>query len=443
MRVSRTGRIHSLVVCGLLALVSFFFVSKAYANTPANPHCGAGSHFSGIADLTTAYFDDDGALNLVLRATGSGSVNLQVNYINSGCSAIVINANTHTFTVSTGDLIGLVMADKDHFYFKNFTSGVTTTPVDRAGSSTDYVTLGSSTLTGGIPTYNVSTSPGAVGSARIQLYTPYDGLSTPNFNRWQSKITINGDDYSSYWWTVDYWDTGSPSTVYTDDLLSQFGTVPLNKGDLYVDTIHILTKATSLSSGTFQAKPKLFVIKTSDTTTQIFEGDTIDFTVVSGDTVTYTETPQSPDAQFTWVCEHTDFRIDWTGATYLPDVDLDFGQGFCEVMRYLFKPSSDVLAKFQTLRLMLQQTAPISYFYEVNTIFDHVDPNAATLEGLTINTGTSTPIQIEADLFSADTIEKYTDSTSRALVRTIIEYSLYLLFITAVSFTTINAFKKA
>jgi len=121
---------------------------------------------------------------------------------------------------------------------------------------------------------------------------------------------------------------------------------------------------------------------------------------------------------------------------------VDFGQGICSVTNYLFVPSQASLNRWTDTKTLMATKAPFSYFYSLtNTIETLPTSTLATITPLTLGVGSGTPLHISFDAFSANTINQYTDSNSRGIVRTLIKYGLYLLFIAMIILEVRHLFK--
>jgi len=106
--------------------------------------------------------------------------------------------------------------------------------------------------------------------------------------------------------------------------------------------------------------------------------------------------------------------------------NVDFGEAFCELVVYLFKPSQNSLNSWTNLQDTMEVKAPFSYFYQLtNTLSNQATTTTATVTPLTLTVASGTPMSISVDIFSKSTIERYTTPTSRGIVRSLIKYSLY------------------
>jgi len=121
----------------------------------------------------------------------------------------------------------------------------------------------------------------------------------------------------------------------------------------------------------------------------------------------------------------------------------DFGLGFCQIMRYLFIPNQTTLNQWTDSKDLMATKAPLSYFYDLTTNFGSLaTTSTATITPLTLKLSTSTPISFSIDMFSENTIDKFTNSTARGIIRTLIQYSLYVAFVAMIILEIRHIFKK-
>lgn len=265
-------------------------------------------------------------------------------------------------------------------------------------------------------------------------------FSSVDFTAWQTCITIPAYHPSvlSFDFSVTY-GTSTPDTPWIDDNAADRGLANLASGTPFTGCPG-LNKLTALSPGNYQAQATLFdqggsalaqssilyfTITTSSpsSTPPVLPGGQ-SFSVTASTTTSFITTP---------ICPSTSFVV--FGA--------DIGKGTCDVLQFIATPSQAQLdAPFNDYAIM-QTKAPFSYYFDVlNDITQSASSSSSTLQGLTITTGSSTPIQVTVDMFSANTINRYSDPTSRSFVRTLIQWGLYLSFATMVIFKIRNIFKS-
>lgn len=125
-------------------------------------------------------------------------------------------------------------------------------------------------------------------------------------------------------------------------------------------------------------------------------------------------------------------------------IHIDFGKGICDIVRFLFVPHDSTLQDFADINTSLSAKAPFNYFYTAKSLVENISTSSTSTitSVLTLHLPTTTPIHFDIDMFSANTINKYTDSTSRTAIRTAVEFALSGLFLTMVIYEGRKLFKK-
>ena len=265
-------------------------------------------------------------------------------------------------------------------------------------------------------------------------------FSSVDFTAWQTCINIPAYHPSvlAFDFSVTY-GTSSPETPWIDDNQADRGLASLASGTP-LSACPGLNKLTALSPGNYQARATLF----DQGGSSLAQSSVLYFSITTSSPSStppvlpggqaFTQTASTTQGQIpSPICPSTSFEIFGT----------DFGRGFCDMVQFISTPSQAQLeAPFNDYALM-QTKAPFSYYFNVlNDITQSASSTSSTLQSLTITTGTGTPIQVTADMFSANTINKYSDPTSRSFVRTLIQWALYLAFTSMVIFKIRNIFKS-
>lgn len=261
-----------------------------------------------------------------------------------------------------------------------------------------------------------------------------NNMYTPDFTVWQVLLTFPDGMYNPGW-EVEYRNASSTSWQYFDnEFLNGYGNGAFNS------VVHSFKKHTALSLGNYIAEAVLFSNREP-----IAISDPLNFTITPGVgiitpgvSVVPTSTVYSFNATSTPNGLYNDSGCVDTSFSVL---GADFGKGICTVVAFLFVPGDNVINSYSNLQQTMQSHAPFSYFYDTINAFQSINVSSSTLTGLTINTGTSTPIQVSADLFSANTIDKYTDANSRGVIRTLVNYFLYIAFVGMVILEVRHLFK--
>lgn len=183
-----------------------------------------------------------------------------------------------------------------------------------------------------------------------------------------------------------------------------------------------------------------------ETETEIFCTDVITFDILGGTTTEYfTGTgvigggvgidPQT-------LCGTTNFAI--------PEFDLalgytfpriDFGQGVCKTVAFLFVPKQETMENFSSIKTQLETKAPFSYFVQAKEIVDDVTGTTGTFPTLALATNLGQG-DIDFDMLSPTTIPQYVGSTTVTLLRFLMVVSLYLGFLGLVIYETRKLFHK-
>jgi len=148
--------------------------------------------------------------------------------------------------------------------------------------------------------------------------------------------------------------------------------------------------------------------------------------------------PQAPPQ-----CGPTGFAIpSWNpfGIGAFPAID--FGQGLCNVARFLLVPAPESLNQFTNSKGLLSTTPPFSYLYTLTSAISSASGTAASITPMSLEIGaTGTPIHFSQDMFSQNTINKYTSSGTRSTLRTLMQWALYLSFMAMVIVEVRHLFK--
>lgn len=127
---------------------------------------------------------------------------------------------------------------------------------------------------------------------------------------------------------------------------------------------------------------------------------------------------------------------------------VDFGKGICEIVNFLIIPSQDTVKKSFDFKAILATHIPFSYYYQTQTDLATLDNSSSTMSTLSISipirnaqTNATTSFISDQDLFSQNTINKYTTVSARSIVKEVIRWSLYLAFISMVMFEVRRLFK--
>jgi hypothetical protein len=259
----------------------------------------------------------------------------------------------------------------------------------------------------------------------LKWYSPYESSSTPDFSNWTLKtsgsaLSAAGATTVCLW--VQYSPVSTPGEIFVDECDPSLA---YSTSSLGANTLIFLPKTIPLTAEDWTARAWLV---DQDGTTVIAQTSTITFTVTSGTATTYATAPPPTTDDFTADCTSDGSTIG------------DIKSAFCTTVRDLFVPSSDALSQYSTLPAMFQTHAPFSYFYNVKDAITNLDPSSSDISGLTITTGGAIPISV--DMFSSTTIDKYTSSGTRATLRTLIQYSLYLAFVYLVFHEVRKLFRK-
>lgn len=274
-----------------------------------------------------------------------------------------------------------------------------------------------------IPEVKLNFTPNVYGVS-IDIIEPQANTTTTNFSYWI--VSGIGNGAGTYETGVIYYDMtefgiNSTTPTYTDRGTSYTTSTPgtfsfnnriqkkvdLNPNDAYeayaylMRGIDILATSSPIQFGARVGVPSTYPSTYSTSTSGITFG---------------TNTPVS-----LW-------NDDWCKDTSFSVLGADFGKGICKVFAFLFVPGEYVNLQYEKFVDVLQYHAPFSYFYDMNNAISNLSPTTTAMSSLTLSTGTSTPIQVSFSAISSSTIDKYTTSTSRSLIRTLVESLLYLAF---------------
>lgn len=274
-------------------------------------------------------------------------------------------------------------------------------------------------------TFTLFDDTGSVLGTSVQLRNPpfVPGMSTSDFYNWQVRVNLQAPH----------------SSISAINILVNYGTTTAmslgqtNYKTYYGDYFSVASGAELVNYDMYLRKTS--PLPTSAIYTQVVLTDQNDATIATSSILSFTVHPGPqtpvPDAVLVGTivgsvpppfCPETSFSL--TG--------VDFGKGICEIFSWVFVPKPETLQKYAQLGETLKVHAPFSYYYQATDGLSNLTVSSTTMTGLSINTGSSTPIRISADLFSSATIDKYTSPTSRNVVRTLIQWAMYLSFLSMV-----------
>lgn len=233
-----------------------------------------------------------------------------------------------------------------------------------------------------------------------------------------SEININpytlADISSSNWTPVQFF----YDTTNTCDLRYPIQSIQLNTSLTGADTKAFRIKATDITSPRLSAADDGYGIGAG------YEGHAFYF-VINNNVNLVNETTAGTSNVSLNNCLPTDFKINFGFG------EVDFGNGFCNLFTYLALPTQQDLTDYDTTIQKVNSKAPFSYFADIsNIIASSTSPSFATMTPLTLTVGTTTPhgLHFSFDIFSTDTMNKYTSTTSRGVIRVVLQYALYLMF---------------
>lgn len=268
----------------------------------------------------------------------------------------------------------------------------------------------------------------------------YDGRELPDFRKWPVCITILAQTpTTNFYWTVTYDGDDIDETVNSSrDFIGPVQTPHLTEG---LEFCGFLPKTVDLTPGeSYNAQAKIYdqndnLISQSDTLNlNINFAEHTDFPTlasIGSDDEVNTCSRFEPVA-FSFTIPVVDERVDVPSPVY-------WG---CKALVYMFVPPAATIAKWGDLKDNLAERAPLLWFEQVKTTFTDIDTSGSgDFTALTLNTGSGTPIDINMDFFSSDTIGRYTGS-SRDTLRTVAQWALYLAFLTMVILEVRHIFKS-
>ena len=317
----------------------------------------------------------------------------------------------------------------------NATSSYPVIGTGNEGTATHYIAF---TLNGSPP----SPSPYA-----ITFHAPdfVDNATSSDFRSWEVDVTAPSSTIDSF--QVKYKQASSTVWQYSD--IVYFGHLNTTIGS-YICGATIcppgaliaqpipFSKSVNLPSGGFYvAEAFLYNTTLGHASSTLATSTLLHFGVAPGTAILHPGTESQPngglppgqlwDSSF---CPDTAFSV----------VGADFGKGICQVFAFLLVPGQDSINNWVGTQGLLSTTPPFSYLYQLSSEIGNLSGTNATITPLTLTTGTGTPINITFDMFSVNTMNKYTDSNSRGVVRTLLKYVLYLMFVTMIIFEVRHLF---
>jgi len=139
-----------------------------------------------------------------------------------------------------------------------------------------------------------------------------------------------------------------------------------------------------------------------------------------------------------------DFNALKTGIAVVDGAGNGALNGICSIFQYLFVPDQEALSQFTGEQSVMATKPPFNYFYNLTGTLQTLSASSSTstMSGLKLTIGaSSSPIHFTADMFSTSTMDQFTDSNSRNLLRTICEYAIYLAFAAMIIFEVRHLFK--
>jgi hypothetical protein len=431
-----------IFVIAILAVFCFAKNSQAYSQPTwdnwingSTPYLGSyfilsGSQitamgtFSAITSLTFTFSNSSGVTQFTTaQIQAVGFDGLQKCYQDSPTTSIPPGVSDVTFTFTCTGANSVNMAGGNIYIFPF--AGNPSPSNDRAVLNTEaffaypilasgYIYQPTGTTT---PVFKFAINTGYTPtSASVNFQAPsyYDGMITTDFQNWTVCANVpnqNGDI------TVTY---GTSSPIGNlDSLAGNLGltTIPIKNGDCF-----IINKTASTTPGSYQAQATVW----DSNNVSIASSTILNFTITGGNSTSYPN--QQPALIPIAGCSATNFKI-----SFFTGYEIDFGNGLCNVARFLFVPSQNVINQFTGTAGFLPTTPPFSYLYSLSSQIGTASGTSASMTPLSIKVGaTTSPFHIQADMFSGATIDKYTDSSVRTALRNLMKWSLYLAFMAMV-----------
>lgn len=411
--ISNNYAFNSYITGGITG--TFSSITYLVKLTPNAGCSGNLQAFGGIAGVQNA----DSTINVSVDGIQK---EITLNYTGGSFSAInnhniQLNFNNGTGCTTAGVDIVIYGVTGDGTYLKHATSAITGLDTWTAGSNLTPITYFSGAPP---PTTNIT----------FDWQNPpfSQNFQSPDFHNWWLCATFptgHNPAITGYSFKVDY----GTSTPYglSDDLLNTIGVVNINASSTTYTECPLLTKTATSTAGTYKALATLY----DQNHSTITQTSILDFTITGDGSVILT-TPNN-SINTTQSCGNTNFVV----------LSVDFGKGFCELTRFLFVPSDSTLQNWTNSKDLMAQRAPFSYFYDLTGALSHLSTTTnATITPLTLNVATGTPMQMSIDIFSVNTLNRYTDTNSRNIIRTLIKYALYLSFIAMIILEVRHLFKK-
>lgn len=276
-----------------------------------------------------------------------------------------------------------------------------------SGGNAPYLKINDSVYIGSLP----------LADDTLVWVAPINETTTTDFRNWLLKANLATYTPDTFYIKINY---GHGNTTDHEDTSHTFANLP----GIRYDSISI-SKTNDFSVDTnYWAKACLY----DPSNVKQFCTTTIRFDVRGGEKSDFaSNNPGTADAAGRTSCGATGFAIpSFDIALGYSFPGIDFGNGICRIATYLFVPNSDTVDAIKDLPTELQTKAPFSIFYDIKGMFESEGTTPGTLGTLTLHGGSN--LNYNVDVLSEDTIDKYTGSTTRNLIRSLIQGGLWLGF---------------
>jgi len=432
MTILRRSWRFALMLIGILAFFVFaFFLSWRSVSADYTTATGclesAGNLGTELSDISVA-----GGQFSTQYTGSSATITVGLYAVDNSCGLSGAVYDDYA-GISTNDQLAVVLISPTVFEVQNLTTNTVLDSFTYTAGAKGVVAFAYKTSAPSSHNVKSDSYSFTVGAEPIMFLSPTDDRKGTDFLNFSFISDSQNLDTGTHRIRVDY-GLGN-TTDYTD-----YGEYFYIYAGLTYQNLPV-TKTNDLGVDTgYQAQGCLL----DDTDTEVYCTPVIDFEILAGSqtsyftglgTITQAVDPTLSCGQTAFAIPEFDLALGYT----FPRVD--FGQGLCKTVAFLFVPSEDSMANLATIRTTSETVAPFSYFLQIQTALSDYSGTTGTIPTLTITTDIGGNA-VSSEIFSPDTLEEYVSPTTLGIFRTLMAVVLYLAFITLVWTQSSRLFNK-
>jgi len=270
----------------------------------------------------------------------------------------------------------------------------------------------------GFPTYpQLFFNGNPFGDAIFKFQNPpfSDNLVSPDFQNWWLYTDFSSSFANTgFYFTVSY-GTSTPYGVGFDSLKNVLGVVPLDA--TATPKSYLLAKAATTTPGNYEAIATLY----NQVDATMAQTSILHFTI-STSTGQILNVPNNNTAV-------GGTQVQNCGPTQFNVFGADFGQGACNLVRFLVIPDQSVLNNFSGLTTTFSQKIPFSYFYDIASTTENLSTTGSNSPVTSFDlVASTTSLHLTYSPFSSTTAASYMGQSLYDFYQTMMKYAVLASF---------------